>query len=406
LYDLSDAEYEDQLRIHLKEAVGARLRVKEAIFSELSGGLDSSSIVLTADDVLRSEHRDTASLHTLSTIYDTSITCDEQYFISIIEKQRGIESTYVTENEQQITLGLNNIEFTGFPNILDCAPGRLRCFVKHMTHSGARVLLTGIGGDHIFGSTPYPEALVADLLIKGQLIAAHRCCSVWSHLGAVTYANLLFGKSVPLALSHYYPLSHSYDVLHVPHWLDLSSHSAITSELKLVVQHSRLLPSQRLTIGTVQALFRLTSRGLWNAWPYLYVSHPYTHRPLVEFCLAIPLSQLMRNGETRSLLRRALAGTLPEATAKRKGKGNVFEAVARAVQRDWADIGDIQNWLVSQCGYVRPKELYSTLLSLRAGVNTSGATSVLHVVVLERFLRSLAMIERDNTALDAVTLCS
>jgi asparagine synthase (glutamine-hydrolysing) len=51
----SDSEYEEHYRVLLRKSVRRRLRTGSAILAELSGGLDSSSIVCMADDILSKE---------------------------------------------------------------------------------------------------------------------------------------------------------------------------------------------------------------------------------------------------------------------------------------------------------------------------------------------------------------
>jgi asparagine synthase (glutamine-hydrolysing) len=64
----SDAEYEEEFRETITEAVKVRLRAKGVVFSELSGGLDSSSIVLIANNLLSSSQSAPETLQTVSCI--------------------------------------------------------------------------------------------------------------------------------------------------------------------------------------------------------------------------------------------------------------------------------------------------------------------------------------------------
>jgi asparagine synthase (glutamine-hydrolysing) len=50
---------------------------------------------------------------------------------------------------------------------------------------------------------------------------------------------------------------------------------------------------------------------------------PTIDKRLVEFCLAIPEEQFLRKGVTKSLLRRAMAGRLPDAILEERRKGLV-----------------------------------------------------------------------------------
>jgi asparagine synthase (glutamine-hydrolysing) len=51
--------------------------------------------------------------------------------------------------------------------------------------------------------------------------------------------------------------------------------------------------------------------------------NPFYDRRLVEYCLALPASQKLHHGWTRIVLRRAMAGVLPEAVRWRPGKSNL-----------------------------------------------------------------------------------
>jgi asparagine synthase (glutamine-hydrolysing) len=53
------------------------------------------------------------------------------------------------------------------------------------------------------------------------------------------------------------------------------------------------------------------------------IRHPFFDRRLLEFCLAIPAGQKMKNGVTRYILHRAMDGIIPEEINKRSDKGNI-----------------------------------------------------------------------------------
>ena len=62
----SDAEYEQHFREVFRQAVKRRLRSDSPVLAELSGGLDSSSIVCMADEVLAEDKGIAPHLDTLS----------------------------------------------------------------------------------------------------------------------------------------------------------------------------------------------------------------------------------------------------------------------------------------------------------------------------------------------------
>lgn len=59
--------------------------------------------------------------------------------------------------------------------------------------------------------------------------------------------------------------------------------------------------------------------------------YPFFDRPLVELCLSLPGDQKLRQGWTRSIMRRALADLLPPEVLHRPGKGNLAPGFRRAL---------------------------------------------------------------------------
>jgi asparagine synthase (glutamine-hydrolysing) len=104
---------------------------------------------------------------------------------------------------------------------------------------------------------------------------------------------------------------------------------------------------------------------------------------------AIPFTQRVRPGETRSLLRRALRDILPERIAKRRGKGDpsqfIFSAIAREGKRLRQMFEDAR---VFTRGYMQPKELIVALDMARHGHLLNHA-AILKTLALEFWLRAL-----------------
>ena len=379
----SDHEYEEHCREKLTEAVQVRLRSKFPVFAELSGGFDSSTVVLTADKILKAKNQPTTDLRTVSCVYEQSKTCDESIFIQAVEERRGIETLRVREETQGITLGLHDPQFTGLPNPLHCSPGRYQTFAGFMREHKASVLLTGIGGDHLFWSVPDGTPIIADEICEGNLLRAHRHCSTWSRYAAVPYRTLA-GRATVLAAGSLYQRPE------VPNWLGLNLKRAVSQD-EVDFPGYRIgggIPSWRVKLFSLDLLFRDTSAGHFNEYRELYVSHPYTHRPLLEFCIAAPLSQFLRNGQTRSLMRRALTDLLPVKIVKRVSKGEVDEAITRALLREWTCTASVKKWRVCESGLVEPSSLLGSLEEMRLGIQRLNSP-LLRLFSLERWLRSL-----------------
>jgi asparagine synthase (glutamine-hydrolysing) len=348
----TDEEYEESCREHLKDAVRTRLRAKHPVFAELSGGLDSSSLVSLADKIRRSEIPSMPDLYTVSRIYTEAETCDERRFIRAVEDARGRESLYVHEHEERGTLDLDQPEFTGLPSPLHCFPGTYESYAALMKTYRSRILLTGIGGDHLFWSLRDGVPLLAEQLRQGNFREFHRDCQSWCLETNAPYIHLL------------------------------------ARSLRMAVQEGTGLHSQ-IRSRQLRSLFAQISAGYFNEYQQLYITHPYTHRPLIEFCLALPFSQLIRGTIPRSIQRRALRGILPDKIANRKSKASGDETFMRLIRKEWKSIGDVRQWEVCKREIISPEVLSHDLNDMKLGFHQTSPL-VIRVISLERWLRSLS----------------
>jgi hypothetical protein len=68
-----------------------------------------------------------------------------------------------------------------------------------------------------------------------------------------------------------------------------------------------------------------------EALQHISYTHPFAHRPLVEFMLTIPPAEVCRPGEPRRLMRRAFAHILPPAILQRKSKATYADHYRQAL---------------------------------------------------------------------------
>ena len=85
----SDREYEEQFHHLFREAVACRLRSDRPIWSELSGGLDSSSVIFMADRIQAEDQSSAPPVKTVSFVDHPSKTFFDHRFIDVVEKARG-----------------------------------------------------------------------------------------------------------------------------------------------------------------------------------------------------------------------------------------------------------------------------------------------------------------------------
>jgi asparagine synthase (glutamine-hydrolysing) len=234
--------------------------------------------------------------------------------------------------------------------------------------------------------------LVANELRKLNLIQAHRECRNWSRFACVPYVQLLMNRAMPLAWRSCFPLSFRQPAA-VPPWLAERYRKAFSEQSwNFPAPRFGAQPSFLVHLDFVNSLFSHLSAGYLTAYRSIHFAHPYSHRPLVEFCLSLPISQLLRDGQTRSLMRRALKGLLPREVLNRKSKGSMEELLMRAFQKEWPHLRDgLNRWELCRRGFVDPKRFHDALHKYSLGLSPA-TWSFSRVFSMERWLRSLDVV--------------
>jgi asparagine synthase (glutamine-hydrolysing) len=390
----TDGEYEEHFRYLFREAVRCRLRVEGAAWVELSGGLDSSSIVCMANDVIKSGEAAASRLQTVSNVFDEAAKCDERQYINYVETKIGRKGCYLSEDNFRIFAPLKNGYGTNIPNpITNFAEYYIRVN-ELMRENGARVLLSGKGGDEILCSARDPTPELADLFVTSRLFLLHRRLKVWSKALNKPYLTLLWQRAIKPVLPEVFQIMCTTEA--GAEFFKLYNQQFSKS---MNLRRRRLGPhdvfGHRYPSGRDQAKWflrtvRELSAGYWREFGNAEISYPFTHRPLVEFMHATPFDQRVRLGHTRSLLRRAMRDLLPAEIVNRNGKTLNIEAALCGVAREWPRLNRMfADPLVCANGYVDPDALRSKLILAKEGKDPA-ALSLAFLIPLEHWLQSLA----------------
>ena len=92
----SERQYEEQLRALFREAVAVRLQTESPVLAELSGGLDSSSVVCMANQLVRSGEVNAPQVTGLSYTWPNSL--DEPFIIEV-ESHCGIDGIHISTHD-------------------------------------------------------------------------------------------------------------------------------------------------------------------------------------------------------------------------------------------------------------------------------------------------------------------
>lgn len=338
----SDSEYAEGYLEIFTEAVRCRLRAEGPTGSALSGGLDSSSVTCVARDLLAGRGR--GPLHTFSAVYDEVTECDERHFIEAVLAQGGVVAHYGHPDRFGPLTDWEGRAMEGGVAAATAATARadeplwnpqmaLHWVLYEATQrAGVRVFLDGFGGDFVVS---YGVTLITELARSGHLPAAFREARAFARRAEVPLGPLLRNRiALPLAPP---PLRRAWRKFR------RAGVGAPVGALPLRAEFARRTGAEdRLrTLGAERDRADLTVRERHLAdlssglYPFalgvddratalfgIERRQPFLDRRLVEFCLALPAQQRMRDGWTRFVARRALAKVLPVEVAGRMSKAD------------------------------------------------------------------------------------
>jgi asparagine synthase (glutamine-hydrolysing) len=384
----TDAEYEEHFRVAFAGAVRRRLRSDSPILAELSGGMDSSSIVCMADTIIARGSAETPRLDTVSFYDDSEPNWNERPYFARIEEKRGRVGCHIDASSLQ-QMGFepgSNDRFAVTPGSGGSSPEPL---VACMTSQGNRVVLSGIGGDEVTGGVPTPMPELEDLLARGQFRTLAHQLKVWALNKRIPWFHLLLDAArgfVPPA------------VVGVPKqrrpapWLTAGFVKRNRAALRGYEGRLKLtgpLPAFQENVRTLNALRRqLACSTLPSDLPQ-EKRYPYLDRDLLEFMYAVPREQLLRPGQRRSMMRRALVGIVPDELLNRKRKAYVARTPMAEISADWNHYADLtQHMFSSSLGIVEALKFLEVLQKARHGQRVPMVT-VLRTLGIENWLQKL-----------------
>ena len=389
----SDREYEEQFYHLFREGVACRLRSDRPIWSELSGGLDSSSIIFMADRIRNEERSSAIPVKTLSLVDYPSTTFFDHRFIEVVEKARGFSGIRLDGGGHWIKFASPEEGFIPVPITSICVWGLHHRFHQRMKDEGARVLLSGLGGDQVTWSNLEAGPELGDLLFNLQPLRLHQRLQVWSEATHQPYIQLLWQEvllpRLPIRLRARFQ-----NKIELTEWLDRDFIKRMNIEERLILPKDPFgfkLPSRSLQASRIWYIVMNIARGEHFEHAVFEKTYPFLHRPLVEFVMNVPMAQKLRPDETRSLMRRALKDLLPPRILERRSKGTTGEALCRGLANEWSNIRPLlDDARIERRGYVNTTALVQALDRARHGIefNLSG---LIQALALEIWLRSLEL---------------
>jgi len=381
----SDADYEERFRSLLFEAVRRRLRSHTPVIAELSGGLDSSSIVCVADHL--AAEKGAKPLETISFFDDTEPNWNERPYFAAVESRRGQTGFHLNVAGDGRLIPERDGSFPSTPAYGARPSGPQRQLRHFLAKGGYRVLLSGIGGDEFTGGVPTGIPELADLVRQGDIPAFVHRAFLWamaSRKPLVHVAGTTLRSFLPTIW-----VSGSRAQWPMP-WLTRSFVGRNQPTLRSFLPRFHWFggsPVFQENVHALDGLRRQIACTELAPCPGCEKRYPFLDRDLLQFLFAVPRDQLVRPHHRRSLLRRALREIVPATVLDRARKAYVAKGLLKAISSDWERVIPLtQGMLLESHRVVDPAVLRAHLENARRGAEAP-LLPLLRVLRFEWWLR-------------------
>ncbi|HUY25979.1 MAG TPA: asparagine synthase-related protein [Candidatus Binataceae bacterium] len=322
----SDDEYAEHFLSIFTEAVRCRLRSHGRILADLSGGLDSSSIVCTAIAMIA--RGDAKALFEAVAIPKT-IDMDDSEYIEAVERKTGIIATKLAaEDADYATLAAQARHYQNLPDYPSQAMADYDSLLN--ARGDFRVQLTGVGGDEWLTGSSFEYADLLRGLRFGKVLGRLRrewivfrtdaeavnplpillACGVLPLMPRVRRLERGIRRRVALRIA---PLTPEF-----ARRIDLGARVRFEEAAPQFASFAQHDVYRAFTLGARVHPYEMMER--WTSARGIEGRHPFVDRRIFEFALAIPEEQRVRGEFTRFVVRNAMRGILPEEVRGRTTK--------------------------------------------------------------------------------------
>ncbi len=321
-----------------RDSVRLRLRSDVPIGTCLSGGLDSSTIAILANELIFDEHAIDRKLignhqKTFSACFEDK-RFDEREYIKLVLDVTGAENRTVFPDVDGWWRDLDQLLWHMDEPFHSTSQYSQHCVMRLVAHAGVKVTLDGQGADELLAGYPgYHAASISTLLARGELRRAAHELKATLAVGGRGQSAADLALRVGYAMM---PFARQFRQLAAP-FAKLTSDARIARFMRPELdakfadrraaahdrQNSMLRDLPRrlyhdVTAASLPPLLRYEDR---NSMAFgIEARTPFLDYRLVEHAFAMPMSLKISDAWTKRGLREAMTGVLPERIQWRKDK--------------------------------------------------------------------------------------
>lgn len=312
-----------QFRDKFVDSVALRLRADVAVGSCLSGGLDSSSIVCVANQLLRDQ--DAHSLQSTFSACADVAKFDERIWIKEVVKKTNVDAHYVVPSLENLFAESPLIAWhQDEPYASTSIYAQWNVF-RLAAENDVKVMLDGQGADEqLAGYQAYFAPRLLGLLLKGKWVAFWLEMQMIRRMHGYSMQKLLSSVGsffLPQRLQNFVrrATGRAYTS---PAWLNASALGAEPANPFIKfggpTNSIKSLSISQLTATNLQMLLHWEDR---NSMAHSIESRvPFLDFRLVEFVLGLPDEYKLSSGITKQVQRAGMSGILPDTIRDRRDK--------------------------------------------------------------------------------------
>ncbi|HEX9107672.1 MAG TPA: asparagine synthase-related protein [Longimicrobiales bacterium] len=377
-----DAELAARFRELFREGIRANSGGGEA-WAQLSGGLDSSSVVATVQSMAAAGELEGGLGGTVS-IVDSLGDGDERPFSDEIVTRYGVRNDCLHDYWAWRDDGAG-APMTDEPRPIYPFFERDRRMANLVQSAGGRVLLSGLGSDHLlYGNLGY----ISDLAARGHVGAALGEAARWAVARRQSFWTTAQQTIVLPFLPRAMQLRLARPWERVPAWIpgEFARGHALPERVP-GVHGVGMRPGRKFQCEVAAEVSRLP---IWvDREPFndsLEMRYPFLYRPLVEFCLQLPVRARIRPEGRKWVLREAMRDVLPERIRLRAGKGGMDARILWSLERERGRLERmLRRPILADLGCVEPAWLRNAVEAARQGIVTN-LVSLMYALSLETWL--------------------
>lgn len=385
-----DAQYEEHFLSLFSQSIARRTGPGAPILAQLSGGMDSTSIVCVSDHLRHLSNPGAEILDTVSFFDDSEASLNEKQYFSLTEAKRGKVGVHIDTSFSHRTFQPHDAGKGTYllPGADSASIQQEQHFHDHVWQRGYRSILSGIGGDEVLGGIPLATPELADYLVTGNIRRLLHQSVAWSLIdqspliftlyATAMYAFRLYAKGGPVDQA-------------IPPWIGYRLRRRLHE-----TDGTNPLPRLRSWIAPHRLDNGLAWWSIMETLPHLQphivnrpeYRYPFLDKDLIQYLYSIPRDQILRPGRRRSLMRRALKSIVPHEILERRRKAFQLHAPLSALQQQHSKIERLFAAAATEgTGFIEIKELLGALeYTAQGGVEWWQA--LLKAIAYELWLRS------------------